>query len=507
MTLIRTKRLSLLLTGLLALSVALVGVTAYVLHDDLRQAESEAGTENLNLARAIGSELGRTAELYDLALQDTMEALQQPAIANLDPETRRFVLFGRSTTQPYLGSMFLIDPAGNFLDIGTGESTRNVNIADRDYFTAQRDHKDTGLYLSHPFFSRLRQGEPSIAFSRRLPDRDGAFSGIVAGVLRMSYFRDLVAAPRLSEGSVITILSADGTILMREPSIDGAGDVGRRMQMDPALQNAFSQKEGTVTGKSPVDGIRRVFALTRIKEAPIIVSVGQSISAIHARWWQRIRLLACIGALLAAGAFALSLLLQREFRRRMIIEKQLMALSRVDALTGLANRRAFDACVAQEWARAQRTRQPLSVLMIDLDGFKGYNDRLGHMEGDRLLAAVGRLIASRARRPADLAARFGGDEFALILPETPAAAAEAVARSLREEIEALYGSETESNPSRVTLSVGLATDLAAAGHDVGVLISAADAALYQSKRGGRNQVTVAPPGRQAPPSGAVMSAA
>jgi diguanylate cyclase (GGDEF)-like protein len=191
----------------------------------------------------------------------------------------------------------------------------------------------------------------------------------------------------------------------------------------------------------------------------------------------------------------------------MIMETQLMALSRVDALTGLANRRAFDACLAQEWARAQRTHQPLSVLMIDLDGFKGYNDHKGHMEGDRLLAAVGRLIASRARRPADVAARFGGDEFALILPETPGPAAEAVAHGLREEMQSVYAADANANTPGVTLSVGLATAFAGAGAEAAGLVSAADAALYDSKRAGRNRVTVGLPEKAATPAAPAKSAA
>lgn len=485
----RTTLPSRLIAGLLIVSAATLIFGFYNLNSDLRQAEAASGRNSLNLARAIQSELERSVDLYDLSLKGAIEALKLPGLEEVRPDIRRFVLFDRSVAQPYLGSMFIADAKGNFVDTATGENTGTVNIADRDYFVAQQERNGIGLYLSKPFTSRLRHQETSIALSRRLPDVDGKFAGIVAAVLRMDYFFDLIRRMRLEEDSVITILRADGTILAREPSFDGGGDTGQQLRIDSAMLEAFGHAEGSFTRASLVDNVRRVYSFVRLKEVPLVVIIGQSVEGILARWWQRVWLFAGIGLILGTSAIALSLLLRREFHRRVAMEEQLVALARADALTGLANRRAFDDCAQQEWARSIRTRLPLSVLMIDIDAFKNFNDRHGHMNGDILLVAVAKMVASRARRPADLAARFGGDEFALILPETPPEAAEAIAQILREQVEVM-GREGGSGASHITLSIGLASAVGTAEQPVGALVNAADAALYEAKRSGRNRVIV-----------------
>jgi diguanylate cyclase (GGDEF)-like protein len=485
----RITRSSRLIAGLLIVSAATLVFGVYNLNSDLHEAEATSGRNSLNLARAIESEISRSVELYDLALNGAIDALKLPGIDAVSPQVRRYVLFDRSVAKPYFGSMFLADATGNFIDTATGENTGNVNVADRDYFMIQRERDGIGLYLSKPFTSRLRHNEASVALSRRLPDVDGKFAGIVAAVLRMNYFLDLAHRMRLEEDSVITILRADGTILVREPSIDGSGDTGRQLSFDSGLLTSFSQSEGTFTRPSLMDGVRRVYSFVRLKDVPVIVVIGQSEEGILTRWWQRVWLFAGIGLVLGASAITLSLLLRRELRRRMAMEEQLVALARADALTGLANRRAFDDCAQQEWARSMRTRLPLSVLMIDIDAFKNFNDRHGHMNGDILLVAVAGMVAGRARRPADLAARFGGDEFALILPETPPEAAEAIAQNLREQVEA-SGREGGREASRITLSIGLASAVGTPEKPVGALINAADSALYEAKRSGRNRVIV-----------------
>jgi diguanylate cyclase (GGDEF)-like protein len=150
-----------------------------------------------------------------------------------------------------------------------------------------------------------------------------------------------------------------------------------------------------------------------------------------------------------------------------------------DPLTGLANHGRFWAVLEHEAARAARYRRPLSLVMLDLDGFKKVNDLLGHLGGDEVLVEVAKRVRSRA---SDLAARYGGEEFALILPETPRAGARAVAEKIRAAVEALRASEP-----RVTLSAGVAT-APEDGSTAAELVRFADQRLYEAKAAGRNCV-------------------
>jgi diguanylate cyclase (GGDEF)-like protein len=153
-----------------------------------------------------------------------------------------------------------------------------------------------------------------------------------------------------------------------------------------------------------------------------------------------------------------------------------------DGLTGIANRRAFDEAIDREWSRAQRSDGTLAIVMFDIDHFKAFNDRYGHVAGDARLVTVARLIAAAARREGDLAARYGGEEFALLLPNTTLDAAYAIAESVRESV------ASESREAELTISSGVAAAIASGDAlTTQTLLVWADAALYTAKRGGRNR--------------------
>jgi diguanylate cyclase (GGDEF)-like protein len=171
-----------------------------------------------------------------------------------------------------------------------------------------------------------------------------------------------------------------------------------------------------------------------------------------------------------------------------LANRRLEELAHVDGLTGVANRRHFDAGLATEWRRAQRDGRPLSVLMIDVDHFKRFNDCYGHQDGDRCLQAVASRIKDRARRPGDLAARYGGEEFALILPSTDATGAAFLAEALRREIRDLAIIHEAGVRGVVTVSVGVATAIPESGDGPDMLLRSADAALYQAKQSGRDRI-------------------
>lgn len=172
-------------------------------------------------------------------------------------------------------------------------------------------------------------------------------------------------------------------------------------------------------------------------------------------------------------------------RSRDILERQSM----IDGLTGVANRRRFDEFLEQEWRRAMRNRLPISLILLDVDFFKRYNDKYGHLAGDDCLRKVARVIAQMLYHPADLVVRYGGEEFACILPETDTSGAVEVAQRLKDGVETLqipHGRSTVAG--YVTISLGVATAIPHPDTPPTLLIEAADRLLYEAKHAGRNRV-------------------
>jgi len=160
-----------------------------------------------------------------------------------------------------------------------------------------------------------------------------------------------------------------------------------------------------------------------------------------------------------------------------------------DGLTGLANRRCFDDTLQAEWARALRHRQPLSLLMVDVDNFKAYNDANGHLGGDECLKRIATAVASEMRAN-DLVARYGGEEFAVILPNQSLKGAASVAERIRTRVEQLQVPNRLAAGQHVTVSIGAATALASPDTEASELVATADAALYRAKHMGRNRISL-----------------
>ena len=170
--------------------------------------------------------------------------------------------------------------------------------------------------------------------------------------------------------------------------------------------------------------------------------------------------------------------------------EELEALSTADSLTGISNRRAFDATLVNEWRRATRSGSTISLLLVDIDHFKDFNDGLGHQAGDACLRLVATLLASSVRRAGDFVARIGGEEFGVILPDTPADAAERLANELCAAVrrEAVNHPGSPIAPT-LTVSVGIASTQPRLGSSPGQLYAEADAALYRAKGAGRDSVS------------------
>lgn len=211
-------------------------------------------------------------------------------------------------------------------------------------------------------------------------------------------------------------------------------------------------------------------------------------------------LIAGLAALIlyAARAAATQARLAQAQRALTAARDRMEQLAQIDFLTGLPNRRRFDAAIQAEWRRAARARAPLTVLLIDIDEFKRFNDRAGHVAGDDCLRAVALAMQREVKREGDLLARFGGEEFVMVAPFTELAGGLALAELLRGAVRALDMAHPASLHGAVTVSIGVATVRPEAGAAaIAPLLAAADGALYRAKAGGRDRVAAA----AAPPAG------
>ncbi len=440
-----------------------------------------------NVATLVEQEIARDIELYHLSVQAVLDGIADPEVMAEPPRLRQITLFDRSTTAQGIGALVVLDADGSIVLDSLSSPVRPGNFADREYFRMHRDAGyDIGLYISKPFQARLQGNIWSISLSRRITRPDGSFGGIVSGTVKLDYIRQRFANVHLGANSVITLLRDDGIVLAR--NLGGEDLTGRSLGTAPLFLYIRNRISGTFRATAQTDGVSRFYAFTRVGSLPLIVTVGLSEAEVFAAWWDKITMLSVVYLLMAVSILALVGLFTSELRRRETAELAQAALARQDNLTGLANRRGFSEAFDSEWQRAARERGPLSLVMIDIDHFKRFNDSLGHLEGDRVLASVAAAVRRAAQRPADLAARYGGEELAVLLPDTDAKGARRIAEMILMNVRRLDEPHPLSDYGIVTVSVGVATTLALSNVEQSSLITLADAALYVAKQSGRNQV-------------------
>ena len=179
---------------------------------------------------------------------------------------------------------------------------------------------------------------------------------------------------------------------------------------------------------------------------------------------------------------------EERYRR---LASSMETLATIDALTGVANRRHFDRTLAAEWERARNEGEPLTMLLLDVDHFKAFNDLYGHLEGDGCLRMIARIAQESSRQACDTVARLGGEEFAVLLPRTSAEGAREIAERLRNAVMELGMRHADSTHGVVTVSIGCATVVPDGKGEATAVVAAADAALYEAKKAGRNRVAMA----------------
>ena len=435
-----------------------------------------------NLAHLASHDAGAHVAAVDAFLRGLIAAFPPTGEARLSPAQFE-VMSSLAGAIDRLGSVVIVDAEGRPVQTIASDDIAPTTIA-------------TG-FATAPWFveavrepDRLAVGAPTTGLHGgasvlpvALASRDPAgVRAVVMAELRIDALEQSLAGVDLGSNGVVWLLWGKETIVFRMPSTDGTGDTGRIVAGSPNAHHYLGQTQGTYRGRSAIDGIERLYAFQALHGVPLILAVGIGVED-FADWQRQAAVSLAMAGVLCSVMIGIALLLRREIARRNATEQELWLRSETDPLTGLANRRRFERVIEVEMRRARRNRMPTSVLMIDVDRFKLTNDRFGHASGDRVLRIVAAELTAAIRRPADLAARVGGDEFAVLLPETEAGGAERVAESARRSIEA--GDFPEAGA--VTITIGIATFASTAVGSPTDLIAAADRALYAAKEAGRNR--------------------
>jgi diguanylate cyclase (GGDEF)-like protein len=445
---------------------------------DMRHGEEELARQTLdNLASSIDADISRNVELYDLSLRAVVSTMLMPEIKDVSKPIRHLILFDHAATAKHFGAIQVFDAEGRLtIDASTLDPVEE-NGSDEEFFQVHRDHPDAGLFISRPM---LHRGAYSIVLSRRVTGVDGGFLGVVAGSIRFSYFHDLFGRLHLGPEDTITVLRRDASVIMRTPfDLDV---IGRSLAHVPGVMRALSEPSGSYTGLGALDGVPRLLVWSD-GTRPLVVLVGKPWSGILSLWRTEATRIGAILMGLISFVLGVTLFLAREIGRRALAEDKLEELAATDALTGLKNRRKFDAAIDAEWRRATRQKTPVALLMIDADHFKSYNDTFGHQAGDQMLVGIAICISDSVRRAGDCAARYGGEEFAVLLPGLSAVDALRVAETIRLKVQQ-WSDDT-------TVSIGIASLTPAAAMEWSLLVKAADKALYAAKANGRNRSVLA----------------
>jgi diguanylate cyclase (GGDEF)-like protein len=472
--------------GGVSLALVMLSLCAFVLLQSRRDAFDYSTETSRNVALIAQRDIVRNLELYSLSLQAVVDGFQDPEVMRLPVSLRRQVLFDRAATAKYLQSVAILDATGRVTIDANGDVPPQGGFEDREYFTVQRDNPDVGLYISAPLRPRLGKPELSIALSRRLTNHDGSFGGVAVMLVNEQYFRDLFSGLALGPNGSITLFETDGTVLMRSPNDGENADF--KLNTPTNLLAASIEDDGRLVSIESPDGIPRLYVFKHFAEFPLVLSVGLAQKDIYAAWTHRTIWIGSLMVVFGLAFIGLSVLFARQLSQRARAEAELQMLARTDGLTGLSNRRTLDEILDGEWRRAKRSGAPLSVLFVDIDWFKAYNDTYGHQAGDDALIEVALSIVRCLRRPGGRAARYGGEEFLVVLPDTGPAAALVIAEKIHTSVRQLDIQHESGANGRISVSVGVASGTSESFADVAALVKAADDAMYQVKSTGRDKV-------------------
>ena len=438
-----------------------------------------------------------------------------------------------ATGLPWSRAISVVNPQGRIV-CSSNRSSVGLDLSDRPHF---QQAVRTGSFVVSDYLNPRRFPQPSLFATYPERSADGTLEHVTIMVMDTDWIRQRINATAERSQSLVMMVDGAGTVIARQP--EATAEVGRNFGDHPLIRKILSEPDGTVTSEG-LDGVRRVHGFTRLPniETRLVVGLDEKdiLQRVNRAMWNSYAHLALVTGIVLFGIWyggerlfvrPLKLLTKTaksygrgELQTRMddkpwpaeiaplataleTMAGQLAAreqelrttndlleeLAQLDGLTGLPNRRTFDARLKTEWQRGAADGHPLGLLMIDLDHFKRLNDQDGHLAGDACLKTVAKVLA--AATGSDLAARFGGEEFTVLLPGADTAVAMTIAHRLRIAIEDLRLPNVAAPAGHVTVSIGVASMGPQTGTSPQPLVEAADAALYEAKRQGRNRAVAA----------------
>jgi len=471
---VRTKTLGIMV----CVCAMLIGTEVWQLWRvyDANIQQTEAITSNT--AQLLAEQAKTTLKTADTIVASLVERVEAEGTGP-EAKTRLYHLMtSLAAALPAIHEMGIMDSHGDAVVKSLVANTAGLNYADREYFRHHATHPDSEPFIGERIRSKI-DGASSITVTRRFDRPDGSFGGVVVTSVSLTFFQRLFDEMQAKSGGVISLLADDGTILVRSPAVPQ----GPTVSGGSFRQQMLAQAEaGSLSYRSTVDGVKRVGSYRHLNQFPLSTVVSQSAwdlqAPLRAELASHAVILACVMVVvIGLGGRAIT-------ATNMLAEQAMQ-----DGLTGLANRRCFDHRIEQEVQRAARSGHAVSVIMIDIDHFKDYNDCFGHPAGDDCLRIVGTTIQGCLRRAGDFAARYGGEEIAVLLPECDGREAVAVAERMRLAVRGLAVRQASYIGDVVTFSAGVVTRLP--GREAGeaqALVEMADTALYAAKAAGRNRV-------------------